>query len=69
MPLKYNGRTFGSSQSLANAMKRDMQTAVERAVRNAASSVGARTTRAPNGDLIVQGDLAALARFNRKISR
>jgi hypothetical protein len=69
MSLKYKGRTFSSGQSLANAMQRDLKAAMERAVRSAATSSGARTTRVSNGDLIVHGDLAALARFNRKISR
>lgn len=69
MPMKYKGRTFSSGQSLANAVQRDIKTAVERAVRNAASSSGARTTRASNGNLIIQGSPAAIARFTRKITR
>lgn len=45
MAIRYKGRTFTSGRALADAMTRDINQAVERKVRQAATSAGARVRK------------------------
>ena len=45
LKFKYKGRSFSSGRSLANAMQRDMNQAVERKIRSAASASGTRVRK------------------------
>lgn len=68
MAIRYKGRTFSSGQALANAMTRDLNQALERKVRHAASSSGLRVRRTSKG-LEVYGDAAKLNRFHNRIGQ
>lgn len=64
--FRYKGRTFNSAQSLNSALKRDMNQAVERSIRSAASGAGARVRKTGQG-YSVEGSEEQLARFNRRL--
>lgn len=68
MTIRYKGRTFSSGQALANAMTRDLNQAVERKVRQAASSSGLRVRRTSKG-LEAYGDSAKMSRFHNRLGR
>lgn len=66
--LKYKGRTFTSGRSLANAITRDVNSEIERKMRQAASASGVRLRKTHKG-LEIEGDAASMARFNKRIGR
>lgn len=66
--MKYKGRTFTNSRSLANAMTRDFNQEVERKLRQAASSSGLRVRKTHKG-LEVEGDTASMDRFYKRLGR
>lgn len=68
LKIKYKGRSFSSGQSLANAMQRDMNQAVERKIRSAASASGTRVRKTSKG-FVVEGDAARMDRFHNRLSR
>lgn len=68
MAIKYKGRSFHSGQALANAMKRDINQSIERKVRQAASSSGARVRRTSKG-LEIEGQASNLQRFYNRLGR
>ena len=67
LKFKYKGRSFSSGQSLANAM-RDMNQAVERKIRSAASASGARVHKTSNG-FEIEGDAVRMERFHSRLAR
>lgn len=68
LKFKYKGRSFSSGKSLANAMQRDMNQAVERKIRSAASASGARVRKTSQG-FEVEGDAARMDRFHNRLAR
>lgn len=68
LKFKYNGRSFSSGKSLANAMQRDMNQAVERKIRSAASASGARVRKTSQG-FEVEGDASRMDRFHNRLAR
>jgi hypothetical protein len=68
MAIRYKGQTLSSGQALANAMTRDLNQAVARKVRQAASSSGLRVRRTSKG-LEVYGDAAKMSRFHNRFRR
>ena len=68
LKMKYKGRTFSNGRSLANAMTRDMNSEIERKMRQAASSSGVRL-RKTNKGFEVEGDASSMVRFNNRIGR
>lgn len=68
LKFKYKGRVFSSGQALANAMQRDMNQAVERKIRSAASAAGTQVRKTSNG-FEVKGDLERMDRFHNRLSR
>lgn len=63
--FRYKGRSFGSSQSLGAALKRDMAQTVDRALRGAASASGAYVRKTGQG-YELEGTPDQLARFQRR---
>lgn len=68
LKFKYKGRSFSSGKSLANAMQRDMNQAVERKIRSAASASGARVRKTSQG-FEVEGDAVRMDRFHDRLAR
>jgi hypothetical protein len=68
LKFKYKGRGFSSGKSLANAMQRDMNQAVERKIRSAASASGTRARKTSKG-FEVEGDAACMGRFHNRLAR
>ena len=68
LKLKYKGRTFSNGRSLANAMTRDLNSEIERKMRQAASSSGVRLRKTHKG-FEIEGDANSMARFNNRIGR
>jgi hypothetical protein len=68
MAIKYKGRSFHSGQALANAMKRDINQSIERKVRQAASSSGAKVRKTSKG-FEVEGQANNLERFYNRLGR
>jgi len=66
--IRYKGRTFTSGRALADAMTRDVNQAVERKVRQAATSAGARVRKTAQG-FEVEGDATKLGRFYTRLGR
>lgn len=66
--VKYKGRTFSSAQSLASAMQRDLQSAYEKSVRQAAGASGLSVRKASQG-LEVSGNAANMGRFYNRLGR
>lgn len=66
MKFRYKGRSFGSAQSLGAALKREMAQTVDRALRSAASSSGARIRKTGQG-YEIEGTPNQLVRFNRRL--
>ncbi|TRW98820.1 hypothetical protein FNJ84_04510 [Paracoccus sp. M683] len=68
MKIKYNGRTFFSGQSLANAITRDMNQSIGRQVRQAAAASNT-SVRKTTKDFEIKGDAADLSRFYDRLGR
>lgn len=68
LKFKYKGRSFSSGKSLANAMQRDMNQAVESKIRSAASASGARVRKTSQG-FEVEGDTVRMDRFHDRLAR
>lgn len=66
--FKYKGRSFASAQSLASAMQRDLQSAYEQRVRQAAGASGL-TVRKTSAGLEVSGNAASIGRFHNRLGR
>ncbi len=66
--MKYKGRTFTNSRSLADAMARDAKVELERKVRHAASATGVRIRKTHKG-FEVEGDPDKMDRFNNRLGR
>lgn len=64
--FRYKGRTFSSAQSLSSALKHDMNQAVKRSIRSAASGTGARVRKTSQG-YAIEGSEEQISRFNRRI--
>lgn len=68
MGIKYKGRTFSSGQSLANAIKRDLNQSIERKVRQAAAASGTRVRKTSKG-FEIEGDVQRMNRFYNRLGR
>ncbi len=68
MGIKYKGRTFSSGQSLANAIKRDINQSIERKVRQAAAASGTQVRKTTNG-FTIEGDAQHMDRFYNRLGR
>ncbi|WP_298922403.1 hypothetical protein [uncultured Roseobacter sp.] len=68
MGIKYKGRTFSSGQSLANAIKRDINQSLERKVRQAAAASGTRV-RKTSGGFEIEGNAQHMSRFYNRLGR
>jgi hypothetical protein len=66
--VKYKGRTFSSAQSLASAMQRDLQSAYEKSIRQAAGASGLSVRKTSRG-LEVSGNPANMGRFYNRLGR
>jgi len=66
--IKYKGRSFSSAQSLANAVQRDLQSAHEQRIRQAAGASGL-SVRKTTGGLEVSGNPANMGRFYNRLGR
>lgn len=68
MGIKYKGRTFSSGQSLANAIKRDINQSIERKVRQAAAASGTSVRKTTDG-FMIEGDVQHMDRFYNRLGR
>lgn len=68
LKFKYKGRSFSSGKSLANAMQLDINQAVERKIRSAASVSGTRVRKTSNG-FEIEGDAEHMDRFHSRLVR
>lgn len=66
--IKYKGRSFSSAQSLASAMQRDIQSAYEQRVRQAAANNGLSVRKTSQG-LEVRGNATNMGRFYNHLGR
>lgn len=66
--FKYKGRSFSSAQSLASAVQRDLQSAYEQRVRQAAGASGLSVRKTTTG-LEVSGDAANMGRFYNRLGQ
>jgi hypothetical protein len=66
--VKYKGRSFSSARSLANAMQRDLQSAYEQRVRQAAATSGLSVRKTSQG-LELSGSGANMGRFCNRLGR
>lgn len=64
----YKGRSFSSAQSMANAIQRDLQSAYEQRVRQAAGASGLSVRKTMQG-LEVSGNTANMGRFYNRLGR
>ena len=64
----YKGRSFSSAQSLANAMQRDLQSAYEQRVRQAAGASGLSVRKTTQG-FEVSGNAANMGRFYNRLGQ
>lgn len=68
LKMKYKGRTFSNGRSLANAMTQDLNSEIERKMRQAASYSGVRLRKTHKG-FEIEGDANSMVRFNNRIGR
>ena len=66
--FKYKGWSFSSAQSLASAVQRDLQSAYEQRVRQAAGASGL-SVRKTTGGVEVSGNAANMERFYNRLGR
>ncbi|MGX9146803.1 hypothetical protein [Mesorhizobium sp. 128a] len=66
--FKYKGRSFSSARSMMQVVQRDIAAGIERNIRNAAMSAGAKTKKTAQG-LEISGSATQLDRFRRRLEK
>ncbi|RUU76228.1 hypothetical protein [Mesorhizobium sp. M7A.F.Ca.MR.362.00.0.0] len=66
--FKYKGRSFSSARSMMQVVQRDIADGIERNIRNAAISAGAKTKKTAQG-LEISGSSTQLDRFRRRLEK
>ena len=70
MPVsfKHNGRRVSSAKAMMSGIQRDIEQGIERAIKNAATSVGARTKKTSKG-LEIEGSPEQIARLTKRLGK